>query len=351
MKKILIIGAGAMGSAFTTPCLDKNNEVFLMGSPFENDLVDKLNSGNYQHPALKASLSNKIKICKSNTITQVFKKKPDLIVIAVSSKGIDWISNEIIKHYSKDISILLLTKGLTLVNNKICTLSDKISSIFEKKGFNNLNISAIKGPCLASGLVKKIRTSAVVANKDVSKAKKISKMISTNYYSLEISNDIAGIETCGAIKNLYSMIIGASEGLCYENSNREFKHKNIEKEIRKKYHHNTAASLIHRSISEMVFFTKFLKGKEKTVYGLAGIGDLYVSAVGGRNSKMGKYLGDGYTYKDAKNKFMSNQTIEAAELAFEIGSKIIKKFNKKDLPLMISLIDTIINNKKFKIKW
>ena len=133
MKKIIVLGAGAMGSAFTTPCLDKGNEVLLMGSPFENDLVDKLNSKNYQHPALKVPLSDKLKIYKSNTIAQVFEKKPDLIVIAVSSKGIDWVAKEIIKYYSKDIAILLLTKGLTIVNNKICTLSDKISS-------NNNNI-------------------------------------------------------------------------------------------------------------------------------------------------------------------------------------------------------------------
>ena len=101
----------------------------------------------------------------------------------------------------------------------------------------------------------------------------------------------------------------------------------------------------------MVFFTKFFKGKEETVYGLAGIGDLYVSAIGGRNSKMGKYLGDGYNYLEAKKKFMINDTVEGAELAFEIGSKIMKEFSKNDLPLMINLLDSIINNKKFKINW
>ena len=57
------------------------------------------------------------------------------------------------------------------------------------------------------------------------------------------------------------MIIGASKGLSSETA---------DDEIKSKYHYNTAASLIHRSISEMVFFTKFFKGKEETVYGLAG---------------------------------------------------------------------------------
>ena len=63
---------------------------------------------------------------------------------------------------------------------------------------------------------------------------------------------------------------------------------------------NTAAALIQESIYEMIIFTEKLKGKKETVMGLAGIGDLYVSADGGRNSKMGEYLGQGMTFKEAK---------------------------------------------------
>jgi len=342
MKKFLILGAGAMGSAFTVPCVENNHDVVLSGTHLEDNTIDQIIQNNYLHPALNCKLPKNLKIIKFDNFSKEFKNKPDLIVIAVSSKGIDWAAKEILKYYSKDISILLLTKGLTIIDNKFSTLSDKISLIFEKKGFSNLSISAIKGPCLATGLINKIRTSAVVANKDISKSQWIGKLISTNYYTLEFSEDIIGVEICGAIKNLYSMIIGASKGLSSETA---------DDEIKSKYHYNTAASLIHRSISEMVFFTKFFKGKEETVYGLAGIGDLYVSAIGGRNSKMGKYLGDGYNYLEAKKKFMINDTVEGAELAFEIGSKIMKEFSKNDLPLMINLLDSIINNKKFKINW
>ena len=342
MKKILILGAGAMGSAFTVPCVENNHDVVLAGTHLEDNTIDQIIQNNYLHPALNCKLPKNLKIIKFDNFSKEFKNKPDLIVIAVRSKGIDWAAKEILKYYSKNISILLLTKGLTIIDNKFSTLSDKISLIFEKKGFSNLSISAIKGPCLATGLINKIRTSAVVANKDISKSQWIGKLISTNYYTLEFSEDIIGVEICGAIKNLYSMIIGASKGLSSETA---------DDEIKSKYHYNTAASLIHRSISEMVFFTKFFKGKEETVYGLAGIGDLYVSAIGGRNSKMGKYLGDGYNYLEAKKKFMINDTVEGAELAFEIGSKIMKEFSKNDLPLMINLLDSIINNKKFKINW
>ena len=182
----------------------------------------------------------------------------------------------------------------------------------------------------------------MLANQNIEIVKSIGKIIATNYYSTEISNDLVGVEVCAAVKNIYSMIIGASKGLCSSSATEEVKNKN---------YLNTAASLMYQSISEMVYFTKFLKGKEETVYGLAGLGDLYVSSAGGRNSKMGKYLGEGYDYLTAKKKFMPNDTIEGAELALELGPKILKEFDKEKLSLMISLIETICNNKKFNFKW
>jgi len=95
---------------------------------------------------------------------------------------------------------------------------------------------------------------------------------------------------------------------------------------------------------------RFFKGKDETISGLAGVGDLYVSAAGGRNSKMGSYLGMGYTFKAAKKNFMLNDTVEGEQLAKEIAPFILKKIDKKRIPLMNNLLRTIINNKKLKIK-
>ena len=71
--------------------------------------------------------------------------------------------------------------------------------------------------------------------------------------------------------------------------------------------------------------TKYFKGKETSTLGLAGVGDLYVSAAGGRNSKMGSYLGKGYTFKNAKKRFMPNDTVEGEQLVREIAPYINEK--------------------------
>ena len=138
------------------------------------------------------------------------------------------------------------------------------------------------------------------------------------------------------------MLIGASEGLS---------NPKVTKEVQSNYFVNTAASLIHRSISEMVEFVSHYGGKPETVYGLAGLGDLYVSAIGGRNSVMGKYLGEGYLYSEAKERFMKNITVEGAQLALEIGPRILEDLNGKKFPLMFSMLNTICENKKLEINW
>tara|TARA_B110000263_G_scaffold192347_1_gene170320 strand:- start:1073 stop:2101 length:1029 start_codon:yes stop_codon:yes gene_type:complete len=342
MKKIIIIGAGAMGSAFTMPCIDNNNNVTLIGTHLEDDLIKQIKSNKNIHPVLKVKLPENLKIEKLEKLNSILKKGVDIIVAGISSVGIEWFADQISKNYKKNLPIILLTKGLAIVDDELTTLSDKIKKLLKEKGHKEINISAIKGPCLAAGLAYKMRTGTVIANPNIKEAEFLKKIISTDYYSTEISNDLEGVELSGAIKNIYSMLIGASEGLS---------NSKVSIETQSKYYLNTSASLIHRSISEMVDFVSHYGGKPDTVYGLAGLGDLYVSAIGGRNSLMGRYLGQGYLYKDAKEKFMKNITVEGAQLALEIGPKILNELDSKNFPLMFSMLNTICNNKKLEINW
>ncbi len=319
MKKILVIGGGAMGSAFTVPCLDNGNSVTIT-EPYSKRFIKNLSSKNKFHSALKINLPKKLRFKKFSNV--LFNEKFDLIVIALSLSGINFIGNEL-KKYKIKTPILVLTKGLKYEkkSKKIFTISEKL-----KKDYKLNNISVLKGPCLAKELAKKNQTSVIVANKNIGIAKNIGKIISTKYYITEFSKDVVGIEVCSAIKNIYSMIIGAGQSL------------------------NASSNLFQKSLIEMKYLTKFFKGKEDTILGLAGAGDLFVSAAGGRNSKMGSYLGKGYTFKTAKKKFMPNDTVEGEQLAREIAPFILKKVNKDKVPMMINLLRTIISNKKLKIK-
>ena len=315
MRKILIIGGGAMGSAFTFPCIDNKNEVTIT-EPYNKTFIKNLSSKKKYHSSLKINLPNKLKYKKYST--DLLKNKYDLVVVALSLSGINFISEEFKKSNIKS-PILILTKGLKYEKKKqkIFTISEDI-----KKTNKNINVSVLKGPCLAKELSNKKQTSVIVANKNIKTAKKICNMITTKYYLTETSKDVIGVEICSSIKNIYSMIIGAGDSL------------------------NMSSSLFKKSINEMIYITKYFKGKIETALGLAGVGDLYVSAAGGRNSKMGSYLGQGYTFNNAKRKFMPNETVEGEQLAREIAPFVIKKIQQKKIPLMTKLIKSIINNKK-----
>ena len=341
MANILILGAGSMGTAFSFPCSDKNHSVTIVGTHLENHFIDLINS-NKKHPSLDCDVPNKVKFLKFNKLKEQFNKKIDLIVVAVIAKGIDWISLELSKVLRDNVPILILTKGLALSENKYEVLAQKMHRLLKKNGIKESNLVGVGGPCLAKGLANRVHTSVVFANADIKIAKDIAQLVSTDYYHVFTSNDIIGVEICAAIKNIFAMAIGASEGLCHLKASEKTKEEN---------YLNTAASLLQQSIYEMIYFTEKLKGKKETVLGPAGIGDLYVSADGGRNSKMGKYLGQGILFTKAKKVKMPNDTVEGADLAFEIGKKVKIDFDIKKLPIMISIINTICNNKLLEIKW
>ena len=320
MKKVLIIGAGAMGAAFSFPLVDNNHKVTLT-EPYNFKLTSQLFKKKKFHPSLKITLPKKLLIRKFSS--ELLLERWDLIVVAVSSIGIELVK-KYLKNLDKKTNLLVLTKGLKFDRklNKIITMSEQLDL-----GNKKLIISVLKGPCLAKELARKIKTYTVVANKNITVAKTIGKLISAKYYKTEYSSDVRGIEFSSAIKNIYSMVIGSGEGK------------------------NTSSALFRKSFDEMEYLIQYFKGKKETVRGLAGLGDLYVSAVGGRNSKMGEYLGKGFPFKNAKNKFMANDTVEGADLAKEIAPYILKKINKKKIPLMIALLNAITKNKKLKIKY
>ena len=344
MSKIVIIGAGAMGSAFAFPCLDNNHDISIVGTHLEDDFISKMFDNKKFHPGLNISIPEGINLFKFKDFENILKSKVDLIVLGISSKGIEWVSDQLQKVY-KDMKLpklLMLTKGLSIHENKYELLIAKLERLLISKGIKDMNISAVGGPCLATGLANKVHSSVVIANKDLETSRIIAKMLNTSYYHTSYSDDLNGVEVSAAIKNIFSMAVGTAKGLCSTNATTE---------IREKNYLNTASALIKQSIHEMEIFVEHLNGKKETVKGLAGLGDLYVSSGGGRNSKMGSYIGQGMTFSEAKKIKMEKVTVEGADLAIEIGKKVNEDFDKKKLPLMLGMINAIIYDKKLELDW
>ena len=163
MSKIVIIGAGAMGSAFALPCLDNNHDINIVGTHLENEFIENLKNNDNLHPGLNTKIPKQIKIFKYEKFDEILKSNIDMIVLGISSKGIEWVSDQLSKLYrDKTIpKLLMLTKGLSIHNNQYELLVDKLERLLGERKISNVNISAVGGPCLAAGLANRVHSSVV----------------------------------------------------------------------------------------------------------------------------------------------------------------------------------------------
>ena len=99
--KFVIIGAGAMGSSFLLyHVLDNNHDINIVGTHLENNFIDQLKNNENLHPGLNTKIPQEIKIFKFEKFEELLNSKVDLIVLGISSKGIEWVSDQLSKLYN-----------------------------------------------------------------------------------------------------------------------------------------------------------------------------------------------------------------------------------------------------------
>ena len=84
MSKIVIIGAGAMGTAFALPCLDNNHDITIVGTHLEDEFLNTLIANKNLHPGLNTKIPTSIKIFKYDKFDEVLKSNVDLVVLGIS---------------------------------------------------------------------------------------------------------------------------------------------------------------------------------------------------------------------------------------------------------------------------
>ena len=120
--------------------------------------------------------------------------------------------------------------------------------------------------------------------------------------------------------------------------------------------HNLSAGLFVQALTEIRYLLGYWGGAAESVYGLAGAGDLYVTCQGGRNSRLGGFLGAGLLYSEAKSKHMAEDTIEGAELALTIAATLNRLLDRQQidpaaLPLALAIMDAVCDDIPMQIPW
>lgn len=336
MAKIVILGAGVMGSAFSFPLVDSGHEVHLVGTHLDGEEIDTIKAHN-RHPRLEPHILPGVTAFRTESLPEVLGSKTDLIVLGVSSAGVDWAIDALFKalpgRVPGDVPILMLTKGLALNDDgDIEVLPARVSRLLESRGVPGVAVGAVGGPCIAAEVAARRHSGVVIGFNDAAVLQRVRSLLAADYYHHSGTTDLIGLEACAAMKNFYALAVGSATS------------------------HNPAALLFTRAIREMAVLVEYFGGTPESVYDLAGTGDFYVTCLAGRNSRMGAFLGTGLTYNEAKSRHMKDDTVEGAEVAANVGPAIVEltrdgRIALDMLPLTVELIEAICGDRRLEIPW
>lgn len=315
MKNITIIGSGALGSAFANVLFDANpkNNILIYGID-EKELQDIEKGRNTKY--FNDIVFNKFKT--SNDLNFALKAA-DYIVLALPSIAIDSVIKSIEQNIEKEVLIINGCKGF-YPNTELPLhegILDKIKSNKKIRG-----LVSISGPSFAIEIIKKSLTSVAAIGYDKNQTIEVQKLFNNSYFKLYIQNDVIGSEVGGIYKNILAIGSGILNQLGYKI--------------------NTLASYLTRGTKEMATFNKFMGGKEKTIYGLTGLGDLILTATdtNSRNFQFGMSF--------IKKEINKNATVEGLT-ALKIVEKI-RSENNLNLPICLALYNIIYNNSNVELE-
>jgi glycerol-3-phosphate dehydrogenase (NAD(P)+) len=344
MAKILILGAGVMGTAITMPMTDNGHTVHLVGTHLDGDIIEELHQSRL-HPKLRSRVAETVTPYTHDRLGEAMQGA-DLVVLGVNSQGIDWAAKMLGPRLAPDTPVVLLTKGLAGDGQNLYILPDVLRQGLPSHYREQVHLAAIGGPSIASELAALRHTCVVLAGSSQGRLEEIAGLLRTPYYHVWTSTDVIGVEACVALKNLYALAVGLVTGWMEQAGEAE--------DGAAMY--NTASAIFAQTLWEIGYLVQYLGGQRRSVHTLPGAGDLYATCQSGRNSRMGRLLGLGMSYRQAKAQYMPEDTVEGAELALAIGPTIEALVGRGELdsaatPLLRTVIDIVCHEAPPKIPW
>jgi glycerol-3-phosphate dehydrogenase (NAD(P)+) len=344
MAKILVLGAGMMGTAVTVPLTDNDHEVRLVGTHLDGHIIEEIHQSR-THPKLRSAVLMSVKPYPIAGLEEALRGV-DLIFLGVNSLGIEWAGEVLGPLLTGSVPIVSLTKGLAGDGQNLHLLPDILRNGLPAAYRAQVRMAAIGGPSIAGELAARRHTGIVITGSDQAFLDQVACILRTKYYHVWTSTDVIGVEVSVAFKNVYALAVGLVQGL-------------MEKEGIDQggdVMHNMAAAIFAQGLRETAYLVEYMGGAVENVYGLPGAGDLYVTCMGGRNMRMGRMLGLGMRYEEAKAWHMADDTIEGAELAFAIAPTIEAMIERGDLesaalPLLRTMIDIVCREASVQIPW
>jgi len=273
-NKIAILGAGTWGCTLANLLAEKEFSISLWdGDP---EVISSLRETKIPKKLPDLTILESVNLGYDLKITL---KDAYAVLIVVPSHSVREVFGKSSKFLNKNSLIVMCSKGME--DKTGLTLSKVTEEVFGsdiKKRY-----SVLSGPSHAEEVCQHKPTTVVVASLSPEVAQKCQELMMTNYFRVYTQNDVKGVELAGALKNVIAIAAGICDGLGLGD--------------------NSKAALLTRGLAEITRLGVALGARPETFAGLAGIGDLIVTATSyfSRNRNFGELLALNYSVEQAQN--------------------------------------------------
>ncbi len=211
------------------------------------------------------------------------------------------------------------SKGIE--SDTLMTLTEVIEDEMKRHGSEAPKTVALSGPTHAEEVARDMPTLIVAAGEDEAVTAGVQKLFEGTCIRPYTNRDKRGVQICGALKNVEALAVGIAAGLGYGD--------------------NTRAAMITRGMEEIRRLGLAMGCNEHTFFGLAGIGDLIVTATSGhsRNNRAGILIGQGKSPEEALKEV--GMVVEGVN-ALPAAIRLCEKYGM-DMPLIDAVKDVILN--------
>lgn len=312
MKKIGVFGAGTWGMALARMLSNSGHNVTVW-SAIEAE-IDQM-SATRQHPNLPGmEIPEEIRFTKDISEACIGQ---EILLFAVPSPFVRSTAAKAAPYIKSHQVIVDVAKGIEA--NTLLTMTQIIASEIQNPA---VALVALSGPTHAEEVAKDLPTTIVAASDNPEAAALVQDTFSNSCMRVYTNDDVLGVELCGAMKNVLALATGIATGYgCGDNAK---------------------AALITRGIAEMARLGTAIGCKWETFMGLAGIGDLIVTATSqhSRNNRCGMLLGQGVAPQEAIRQVgMVVEGIHALPAAMRLKEKY-----GLEMPI-IEAVDAVVNGK------
>ncbi|HVH08775.1 MAG TPA: NAD(P)H-dependent glycerol-3-phosphate dehydrogenase [Gemmatimonadales bacterium] len=271
--RVGVIGGGAWGTTLADLLARKGERTAVTLWAREPEVVTSVNREHVNRIFLPGAALAPTLTATDDLAAAV--RDADVVVSAAPSHAVRDVMTRVRPNLGRATLVVSVSKGLE--PERLATPSCVLSDVLPK----GTPIAVLSGPSFAQEVYASQPTAVVAAARDHTLAQRVQQVFATGYFRVYSATDVLGVELAGALKNVIALAAGILEGLGLG--------------------HNTRAALITRGLAEITRLGVALGAEPGTFAGLAGMGDLILTATGplSRNHQLGVELGKGKTLADA----------------------------------------------------